>query len=60
MEGGLPQIPWRQVADLGNFLRHGYDKVNLDVLWSIYENDLDVLEHAIDTLLERHQRSTKP
>jgi uncharacterized protein with HEPN domain len=42
----FPQIPWRQISDLGNFLRHGYDKVNLDVLWSIYQHDLDALEHA--------------
>jgi uncharacterized protein with HEPN domain len=53
----FPQIPWRQIADLGNFLRHGYDKVNLEELWSIYENDLEALEHAIDTLLERHDRN---
>jgi uncharacterized protein with HEPN domain len=54
------QIPWRQVSDLGNFIRHGYDKVDLEVLWSIYENDLDALEHVVDALTERAQRSTKP
>ena len=56
----FPQIPWRQIADLGNFMRHGYDKVDLGVLWSIYENDLDPLESVIDQLLERPETSTKP
>jgi uncharacterized protein with HEPN domain len=51
----FPQIPWRQISDLGNFLRHGYDKVNLDIIWSIYQDDLDALERAVDALLDRHQ-----
>jgi uncharacterized protein with HEPN domain len=56
----FPQIPWRQIADLGNFLRHGYDKVDLGVLWAIYENDLDALEPVVDQLLERAESSTEP
>src|SRR5690349_8592287 len=56
----FPQIPWRQIADLGNFMRHGYDKVDLGVLWSIYENDLDALEPVIDKLVEREEQSKGP
>jgi uncharacterized protein with HEPN domain len=56
----FPGIPWRQIADLGNFMRHGYDKVDLGVLWSIYESDLDALEPVIDQLLERAESSTEP
>jgi uncharacterized protein with HEPN domain len=46
-------IPWRQVADLGNFLRHAYHKTDLEILWSIYENDLQPLEFAIDQMIAR-------
>jgi uncharacterized protein with HEPN domain len=49
----FPQIPWRQVADLGNFIRHAYHKIDLEILWSIYENDLDAIEDAVDQLIER-------
>jgi uncharacterized protein with HEPN domain len=56
----FPQIPWRQIADLGNFMRHGYDKVDLGVLWSIYEHDLDALESVIDQLSVRPESSTEP
>ncbi len=49
-----PQIPWRQVADLGNRLRHVYRDVNPQALWAIYENDLDPLEAAIDAMLAAH------
>ncbi len=45
------QIPWRQVADLRNFLRHAYHKTDIEILWSIYENDLEPLESAIEKLM---------
>ena len=47
------QIPWRQVADLGNTVRHAYHRIDLELLWSIYENDLDGLEQVVDALIER-------
>lgn len=46
-------IQWRQVGDLGNFIRHAYHKIDLEVLWSIYENDLHPLELVIDKLMLR-------
>lgn len=46
-------IPWRQVADLGNFIRHAYHKIDMEILWSIYENDLAILEHAVDEFVTR-------
>ncbi len=49
-----PQIPWRQVADLGNRLRHVYRDVNPRALWAIYEDDLDPREAAIDAMLAAH------
>ena len=49
----FPTIPWRQVADLGNFIRHTYHKIDLQVLWSIYEDDLTAFEDVIDKLIER-------
>jgi uncharacterized protein with HEPN domain len=42
------------VANLGNVLRHAYEQVNVDVLWSIYTDDLDPLEAAIDAILAAH------
>lgn len=51
-----PSIPWRRVADLGNQLRHAYHRIDRDVLWSIYENDLPPLEQAICRLLSERGR----
>lgn len=46
-------IPWRQIADLGNFIRHVYHQIDLDILWAIYTDDLDPLERVVDLLLHR-------
>ncbi|RXF74366.1 HepT-like ribonuclease domain-containing protein [Hansschlegelia zhihuaiae] len=46
-----PEIPWRRVADLGNQLRHGYKAIDVEILWTIYEDDLAALEHAVERML---------
>jgi uncharacterized protein with HEPN domain len=54
------EIPWRQVADLGNRLRHVYRDVNPQALWLIYERDLDPLEAAIDAMIAAHAPKDPP
>jgi uncharacterized protein with HEPN domain len=49
-----PTLQWRQIADLGNALRHAYHRTDLKLLWSIYQNDLGPLEAAIDAMLAAH------
>lgn len=48
-----PQIPWRQIAGLRHRLVHGYDAVDLDILWDIIEHDLPPLLTALNDILER-------
>lgn len=36
-------IPWTEIVSLRNRLIHGYDKVDLDVLWHIIQTDLPSL-----------------
>ncbi len=40
-------INWRRIADLGNWLRHAYHRIDADILWNIIEDDLDPLEDFI-------------
>lgn len=56
MEFG-PDIPWRQIADLGNQLRHAYNRLLPQRLWAIYENDLDPLEIVIQAMAKAHPLS---
>jgi uncharacterized protein with HEPN domain len=51
------QIEWRRIADLGNVIRHIYHRIDLGILWNIYEKDLDSLERVVDILIARFDRS---
>jgi uncharacterized protein with HEPN domain len=49
-----PQVPWRQVADIGNYLRHAYHRVDFEVLWNIRENgNLAELRAAAERMLAK-------
>ena len=43
-----PSIPWPQVIGMRNRLIHGYDSVDLDVLWDTIEVDLPPLIAEIE------------
>ncbi len=50
-----PDIPWRRVSDIGNHLRHAYDRVDGEILWEVYSNgDLVVLREAVADFLKRN------
>jgi uncharacterized protein with HEPN domain len=44
-------IPWLRIADLGNRLRHAYHRVDADIVWKIYENDLPSLKTFIQSIV---------
>jgi uncharacterized protein with HEPN domain len=53
-----PEIPWRQIAAIGNLLRHEYQRADLRATWNIVEEHLSPLASAIDRLImaaERHE-----
>lgn len=49
-----PNVPWSQIVALRNRLIHGYDNVDLDVLWAILRDDLPVLLAQIEAILQQH------
>ncbi len=49
-----PQIPWIDIAAIGNHLRHAYHRVDFEILWRIYEDgELNELRAAVHIFLER-------
>jgi uncharacterized protein with HEPN domain len=48
-------VPWRDIADLGNLLRHAYHRVDVDVLWHTAKADLPGLKVVILRLIAEHQ-----
>lgn len=54
VQNQLTAIPWRQITGTRNHLIHGYYNVDLDIVWSIIQQDLPpcvaVLEAVVSTL----------
>ena len=46
-----PDIRWYGIRSFGNFLRHEYEGVELDLIWSMIERDLPALKLAAGTAL---------
>jgi uncharacterized protein with HEPN domain len=53
------KIPWQRVADLGNVLRHAYQDINPDIIWSIAKNDLAPLQAFVEKVM-REEDSNSP
>jgi len=46
-----PEIPWAQINRMRNILVHIYFGIDLDIVWSVVENDLPILKNSIDAIL---------
>jgi uncharacterized protein with HEPN domain len=48
-----PQIPWPQIVSLRNRLIHGYNAVDLDIVWQIITSDLPPPISELEASLDR-------
>ena len=48
-----PQIPWREIAGIGNILRHGYDMIDPQRIWSVVIFDLPALRATIEEITKK-------
>ena len=48
-----PDIPWRKVADIGNWLRHGYEGIDDHIVWRIVCEELAPLRAAATDLMDQ-------
>jgi len=42
-----PDQPWHKIRATGNWLRHAYERVNLEIVWGTIKNDLPPLKAAV-------------
>jgi uncharacterized protein with HEPN domain len=48
----FPDVPWIDIATIGNILRHEYARVDDQIIWNIVETDLPALEVATRALVK--------
>ena len=46
------QIPWPEIIGLRNRLVHGYDAVDVDILWDIVQQDLPPLIELVERIVD--------
>ncbi len=51
-----PDIPWRQIAAIGNLLRHEYQRADAMATWNIVKEHLPRLAVATDRLIIETKR----
>ncbi len=51
LKSAHPDVPWKEIAGIGNILRHGYDLVDSDVIWTVATRDLAPLRDAVAAMI---------
>ena len=60
LKAAAPEVPWRQIAGIGNILRHEYARVSNRVVWDIVITHLEPLEKAVRRLVEQIELDAPP
>jgi uncharacterized protein with HEPN domain len=47
-----PEIPWQDITDFRNVLVHEYFRIDIDIVWSIVQQELPNLKANIDHILQ--------
>jgi len=59
MKARHPEVPWRDIAAIGNILRHEYPAINREIIWRIATEDIRPLVASVDSLLAEVLRDWK-
>ncbi len=48
-----PDIRWKEIAGIGNILRHDYHEVVPSMMWAIIKEELSFLKKAIQSMVQQ-------
>lgn len=57
IKSAAPNLPWRPLADLRNFIVHAYWQIDLEIVADVMENRLDHIVAELDRLIAFIERS---
>jgi uncharacterized protein with HEPN domain len=50
-----PDIPWKGMAGMRDRIIHGYDNVDLQIIWDVVKRDIPQLKPKIELLLQDYK-----
>ncbi len=51
LKAKYPDIPWREIAGIGNVMRHDYDEVAPTLVWNVVRHHLKPLKKVVRSML---------
>lgn len=48
----INEIPWKQLYGMRNRIVHGYDGVNLTIVWATIKNDIPMLDKDLRNIIK--------
>ena len=51
-----PDVPWRQIISMRNWLIHGYDGIDSDILWDVLNFRAEDLIVQLDEIIADQER----
>ncbi len=48
-----PNFPLRQAISMRNFLIHGYDEIELNIVWKTIQENLPLLQESVEQILSK-------
>jgi uncharacterized protein with HEPN domain len=57
MKAAFPDLPWPEIASIGNLLRHHYERIDDLIMWKIATRSLPELREVVVTLIAQSNRS---